>query len=391
MSGSAEPVLLWPRAVPPRIFEIEYSYAFCPEATARLTGLEPRFYPEGADLGWLRRELRGARWILLAAHPEIVVSGHGVSSMLEAGEAFPDALVLPALSATRAPDQLAGLPFPYQDRETFEEVSELVRKEGPPPRPVEGPVDTALSLFSVEAAGPLPDSIPLRNLGGAWKGRVVVAGRALAHQFLETFGAGREDLAALAPQDAREVLDIGCAEGGYGRTLKADRPGIRIVGVEPNPVLARRAREHYDLVVEAPVEQADLEGPFDLANMGDVLEHLVDPWSVLKRIRDLLRPGGALTGSVPNFGHWTVVRELARGRLEYVPVGLLCVGHVRWFTLESLERLLRKAGFELEELRREAPRPTPSGRRFIEALSSSGLGDKDSLETAEYLFRARRR
>ena len=37
----------------------------------------------------------------------------------------------------------------------------------------------------------------------------------------------------------------------------------------------------------------------------DVLEHLVDPWGVLRELRPMLSPGGRVLLSVPNIAHWT--------------------------------------------------------------------------------------
>ena len=62
--------------------------------------------------------------------------------------------------------------------------------------------------------------------------------------------------------------------------------------------------------------------------------------------------------SVPNVGHHAVVEDLLAGRWDYLPVGLLCFTHYRFFTRQSLEETIRAAGFteiEIVPQRTEAP------------------------------------
>ena len=89
---------------------------------------------------------------------------------------------------------------------------------------------------------------------------------------------------------------------------------------------AARAAARLDRVWNAPVEAALAEIPeesFDCIIAADVLEHLVDPWTVLAQLRARLVPGGVLVASIPNVGHWEVVRDLLEGRWQYTSDGLL--------------------------------------------------------------------
>src|SRR5688500_17299374 len=85
------------------------------------------------------------------------------------------------------------------------------------------------------------------------------------------------------PDDARRVLDVGCAAGNLGVAIKERCPGVVVHGVETDPNAARMARERLDRVFEADLNQAVpvLDGPYDCITCGDVLEHLIDPWSTL--------------------------------------------------------------------------------------------------------------
>jgi SAM-dependent methyltransferase len=132
--------------------------------------------------------------------------------------------------------------------------------------------------------------------------------------------------------------------------------GCRVVGVEADPEAAAAAREACELVVVGDVEDAavrdELPGEMDVVLLADVLEHLRDPWGVLAALRSHLAPGGRAVVSVPNVGHWTARRALARGRFAYAEHGLFDHTHLRFFTRASARELAARAGFEVarEEL-----------------------------------------
>lgn len=162
----------------------------------------------------------------------------------------------------------------------------------------------------------------------------------------------RPEVRPFVPVDCLRVLEIGCSEGGFMAGLKAERAGIYAVGVEPFPEAARKAAGVFDRLVEAPVEAA-LEGlideePFDCVVANDVLEHLVDPWAVLKTIRRHLAPNGCVVASLPNIRHWPTLNALfLGGRWDYTESGILDRTHLRFFTQKSLPELFERAGLTL--------------------------------------------
>lgn len=175
---------------------------------------------------------------------------------------------------------------------------------------------------------------------------------------------GRPELVALLPERLGAVLDVGCGAGGVGRGLRERCE--RLVGIELEPTVAERAREVYDLVLVGSVEErlADAGGSFDTILAYDVLEHLVDPASVLRRLARAAAPGALLHVSVPNARHFTLVRDLVlRGTFGYAESGHRDATHLRWLTRRDLVALLDESGWRVE---RTAHAPLSTAGRLAE-------------------------
>ena len=165
-------------------------------------------------------------------------------------------------------------------------------------------------------------------------------------------GLERREMVPFVPTGARTILDVGCSRGLFGAVLKERDPTVHLTGVEPDPEAAERARTHYDLVVDGYFPDAlPEEASFDCIVFNDVLEHLVEPWSVLARSVRHLAPGGTIVASIPNVRFIVVVRNLAlRGLWNYTDWGVLDRTHLRFFTRASIEGLFAGAGFRIESL-----------------------------------------
>ncbi len=171
----------------------------------------------------------------------------------------------------------------------------------------------------------------------------------LFHEFIDYYGEVRADVLPFIPEGAREVLEVGCGRGVTGRLLQ-EKLGCRVTGVELNPVVAREAAKHLYRVIQGDAQEVEIEGKYDAILGLEVVEHLVETEAFLARIKELLAPGGRAILSIPNVGHYSVVEDLIAGRWDYLPIGLLCYTHYRFFTHKTLSDWLRRAGIERFEL-----------------------------------------
>ena len=159
----------------------------------------------------------------------------------------------------------------------------------------------------------------------------------------------RPDVVALLPRPLGRVLDVGCGEGGMAAGLRT-AGATEIVGIEVVEEAAARARDTLDRVHVGRVEDSldDLAGSFDTVLCLDVLEHLVEPGSVLRALRGRAAAGAALQVSVPNARHYSLVRDLVfRGTFGYTDWGHRDSTHLRWFTRRDIVALVEDAGWEV--------------------------------------------
>ena len=184
------------------------------------------------------------------------------------------------------------------------------------------------------------------------------------------YGLERADVVAELPQPVGRALDVGCGEGGVGRSLRA-AGATWVSGIEIVPAAAEAARAVLDEVYAGPVEAALAErgvtGPFDTICCYDVLEHLVDPEPVLRSLRELAVPGGRLHVSIPNARHFSLIVDLVvRGTFGYAEFGHRDATHLRWYTRRDVVALLGRTGWDVQWVVAN----TPTGRnRYVDRLT----------------------
>ena len=173
--------------------------------------------------------------------------------------------------------------------------------------------------------------------------------------FNTSYVGARPDIEALFPASARSVLDVGCSTGVLGAAVK-QKLGARVVGIELDRAMAAEAATRIDEVHvgDAVVVLMDsaLDGQrLDVIVFADVLEHLVDPWAVLCRARDLLSPGGCVITSIPNIRHIdTIFNLLVRGYWPYRDRGIHDRTHLRFFTKRNVYELFDQAKMKIERI-----------------------------------------
>jgi 2-polyprenyl-3-methyl-5-hydroxy-6-metoxy-1,4-benzoquinol methylase len=171
-------------------------------------------------------------------------------------------------------------------------------------------------------------------------------------------GARRDYVTELPVNPQARILEIGCGEGGTGALALSEGKCGSYCGVELCHKAAEKAKQKLTEVVVGNIEELRLPwGPatFDAVILSEVLEHLVDPWAALRKIRPLLKPEALVFASSPNISHYSAIRMLLRGQWDLTDVGLMDRTHLRWFTPSTYRALFESCGYAVNSTREKEP------------------------------------
>ncbi|MCI0341769.1 MAG: class I SAM-dependent methyltransferase [Planctomycetales bacterium] len=144
----------------------------------------------------------------------------------------------------------------------------------------------------------------------------------------------------LLPETGR-VLDVGCGDGSLLREIGRRGPW-ELYGLDfkPEALPASDPAARPLHLFAGTLEQAPYERDFfDLVVMHHVLEHVPEPATTLRKVLEILRPGGTLVGQLPNYDS---IERLVTGRYWN---GYHTPRHMQCFSRRTLGALLSRTGF----------------------------------------------
>lgn len=187
----------------------------------------------------------------------------------------------------------------------------------------------------------------------------------------------REMLATLVPygrEGRMRLLDAGAGAGLFLEVAREE--GFTVEGTELSAAAAAEAARRGITVHVGDVAELDLPpGTFDAAVSLETVEHVPDPPAFLAAIRRLLRPGGVLFATTPNYAALNR-RLLGREWLAISP------DHVCLMTPAGLKRALETAGFTVRRVRTRTFLVNEAAKRFRSRRPARRRGFEPA-ETAE--------
>jgi 2-polyprenyl-3-methyl-5-hydroxy-6-metoxy-1,4-benzoquinol methylase len=173
----------------------------------------------------------------------------------------------------------------------------------------------------------------------------------------------------LAKRPRGWLLDVGCYDGQFSSRVVQIGPRERVVGVDISATALSAASGRGLLPVRAQVE-ATL--PFASASFAtvvaaEVIEHVFDTQALVGELARVLMPGGWLALTTPNLVALSGRAQLVLGRSPHnveFDASPGTSGHIRYFTFDTLELVLKRAGL------------TPLGR-WTNAAHFSVLGSSE--------------
>jgi 2-polyprenyl-3-methyl-5-hydroxy-6-metoxy-1,4-benzoquinol methylase len=144
----------------------------------------------------------------------------------------------------------------------------------------------------------------------------------------------------------KSICDLGCGNGHISGRLAA--LGYDVTGVDASASGIQIARRAYPRVqfVEALIDRDLKLGSFDLVISSDVIEHLYRPSDLLEAANSLLLPGGQILIGTPYHGYLKNLVIAAAGKMDAHFSALHDGGHIKFFSVRTLSRLMRSYGFE---------------------------------------------
>lgn len=154
------------------------------------------------------------------------------------------------------------------------------------------------------------------------------------------------------------LLDVGCGEG-FALQQFAVR-GWEVSGIDfssagleaMNPAMVDRCE--FGDVFDLLDQRIDAGDAYDVVWLKHVLEHVVDPLGLLRKLRELTRPGGLLVVTVPN--DFSALQQLLwdKGVISE-RFWIALPDHLSYFDTESLANAAEHCGWTVRDLLSDFP------------------------------------
>jgi 2-polyprenyl-3-methyl-5-hydroxy-6-metoxy-1,4-benzoquinol methylase len=193
------------------------------------------------------------------------------------------------------------------------------------------------------------DQIPIE---GNYQYRALTSGSSVQRFWHQAKLYAVEDLLPVC--EGEFVLDFGCGSGVLSGFLSGR--GARVLGVDANPAAIQFAKSQFgsdqvEFRLGLIDEEFKLDTPFDKAYCLEVIEHVYPHQgkAMLLNLHRLLRPGGQLLLTTPNYRSIWPIIELGLDHFSRVPP-MKGDQHVARYNPQTLKALVHETGFEIETI-----------------------------------------
>lgn len=169
-----------------------------------------------------------------------------------------------------------------------------------------------------------------------------------------------------------KILDIGCGYGIFTRLALED--GFKCIGIEIDEEKLKHLKENgikslcADLNFSLPVKDSS----FDCIVGIEVIEHLENPWNVLREVKRVLKKNGIVIFTFPNFTDFlSRLKFFFKTEFSFFIKEIPPYGHITILPYWLFIYIVKKVGFEVIEIK--------SHRTWIKRLSEKTVKHKLSL------------
>lgn len=152
----------------------------------------------------------------------------------------------------------------------------------------------------------------------------------------------------------KKVFDLGCGNGSVG--IELHHQGYKVTGVDPSiEGIAQASAKYPELDLHAGSAYEDLQsiyGQYPALISLEVVEHVYDPRTYISTLFSLVEPGGVAIISTPYHGYFKNLMIALSGKFDKHVSPLWDHGHIKFWSIASLTKLILEAGFEAPEFHR---------------------------------------
>jgi len=167
----------------------------------------------------------------------------------------------------------------------------------------------------------------------------------------------RKELLDLIPHQNRSgsILEIGAGSGATMIYAKQNGYAKKIYGIELCTVEdSFQESNEFENFLIGNVENMSLkynEKSFDVILCGDVLEHLINPYEIVKKMKHFLKDDGVIIASLPNMRQIHMMIQIyLKGDFRYQEAGILDKTHLRFFCKKNMIELFESRGLQVERI-----------------------------------------
>ncbi|VAW45913.1 hypothetical protein MNBD_GAMMA03-245 [hydrothermal vent metagenome] len=166
------------------------------------------------------------------------------------------------------------------------------------------------------------------------------------------FSNARHDLIRFIPKrNNQSILEVGAGTCETLVTLKKKQYANFVVGVDLVAIAnSNQSNPIVDDFIVGNIESIELNYVefFDVILLGDVLEHLVDPWVTVKKLSNYLKKGGIIISSIPNFLYYKNLKTVIfDADFKYQDDGILDRTHLRFFCKKNIIEIFESNQFDI--------------------------------------------
>lgn len=153
----------------------------------------------------------------------------------------------------------------------------------------------------------------------------------------------------------KKILSLGCGSCALEAVLEK-KFFCEVTGLDYSKDAIAKAKTRIKKAFVIDLEKKSIKSvvdnnKFDVIIFADILEHLRNPYFLLKECKNLLSSEGKIVVSIPNVANWSVRLNLLFGRFNYASAGIMDKTHVKFYTFKTANKLVRNSGYKILKIR----------------------------------------